>query len=70
MAKIKTRDSYNVSFSIRDDSTNDAIKTVNMDWENRSVEEIISNLNTWISAIGLKDVEVVLKSDVAFKVSK
>jgi hypothetical protein len=70
MAKSKTRDSYNVNFSLRDDSTNDDIKTVNMNWENRSVEETVSNLNTWLNAIGLKDVEVVFKSDVAFKVSK
>lgn len=70
MAKSKTRDSYNVNFSLRDDSTNDDIKTVNMNWENRSVEETVSNLNTWLNAIGLKDVEVVFKGDVAFKVSK
>jgi len=70
MAKSKTRDSYNVNFSLRDDSTNDDIKTVNMNWENRSVEETVSNFNTWLNAIGLKDVEVVFKSDVAFKVSK
>jgi len=62
MAKVKTRDSFNVSYTLRDDSTNDDIKTVNMNWENRSLDEVISNLNVWLTASGLNNVEVVLKS--------
>ena len=62
MAKVKTRDSFNVSYTLRDDSTNDDIKTVNMNWENRSLDEVISNLNVWLNASGLNNLEVVQKS--------
>ena len=61
MAKAsKTRDSYNVSYTLRDDDTNDDIIVVNMNWENRTVEEVKNNLNTWLRASGL-ELEVVNK---------
>jgi len=61
MAKAsKTKDSYNVCYTLRDDDTNDDIIVVNMNWENRSVEEVKNNLNTWLRASGLK-LEVVDK---------
>lgn len=63
MAKVKTRETFNVSYALRDDDTNDDIKTVNMNWENRTVEQSIANLNVWLKAIGIEDVEVSLKSD-------
>ena len=61
MTKVKTRESFNVSYALRDDDTNDDIKTVNMNWENRTVEQSIANLNVWLKAIGIEDVEVLLK---------
>lgn len=60
MAKIKTKDNYNVSYNLRDDNTNDDIISVNMNWENRSIEEVKNNLNTWLRAAGL-ELEVVDK---------
>ena len=60
MAKNKTKDNYNVSYTLRDDNTNDDILCVNMNWENRSLEEVKANLNTWLVASGL-NLEVVDK---------
>lgn len=61
MAKAnKTKDNYNVSYNLRDDNTNDDIISVNMNWENRSIDEVKNNLNTWLRAAGL-DLEVVDK---------
>jgi hypothetical protein len=61
MAKAnKTKDSYNVSYTLRDDNTNDDIISVNMNWENRSIDEVKNNINTWLRAANL-DLEVVDK---------
>jgi len=61
MAKAsKTKDSYNVSYTLRDEDTDDDIFVVNMNWENRSVEEVKANLNKWLRASGL-ELEVVDK---------
>jgi|CryBogDrversion2_2_1035213.scaffolds.fasta_scaffold26540_2 hypothetical protein len=54
MAKVnKTKDSYNVGYTLRDANTHDDIVCVNMNWENRPIEEIKENINTWLRAIGL-----------------
>jgi hypothetical protein len=61
MAKSsKTKDNYNVSYTLRDSNTHDDIVCVSMNWENRSIEEVKANLNTWLRAAGL-DLEVVDK---------
>jgi predicted transcriptional regulator YheO len=61
MAKTnKTKDNYNVSYALRDNETHDDILCVNMNWENRSLEEVKNNLNTWLRAANL-DLEVVDK---------
>ena len=61
MAKAtKTKDSYNVSYTLRDANTHDDIVSVNMNWENRSPEEVKNNINTWLRASNL-DLEVVDK---------
>jgi hypothetical protein len=60
MAKIKTKDNYSVEYTLRDDNTNDDIVRVNMNWENRPLEEIKSNLNKWLVAIDIP-LEVVEK---------
>ena len=49
--KIEHSTSYNVSFSLRDKNSGDDVKVVNMNWENRSNEEIQQNINTWLTAI-------------------
>lgn len=54
MAKSsKTKDTYNVSYTLRDANTHDDIVCVSMNWENRSIEEVKANLNTWLVASGL-----------------
>jgi hypothetical protein len=53
MAKIKTKDSYSVEYTLRDDNTNDDIVRVSMNWENRSLEEIKSNINKWLVSIDI-----------------
>ena len=61
MAKSnKTKDNYNVSYTLRDANTHDDIVSVSMNWENRPVDEVRDNLNTWLRAAGL-DLEVVDK---------
>jgi hypothetical protein len=61
MAKAnKTKDNYSVSYTLRDDNTNDDIISVNMNWENRSIDEVKNNINTWLRAANL-DLEVVDK---------
>ena len=61
MAKAnKTKDNYSVSYTLRDDNTNDDIISVNMNWENRSLDEVKNNINTWLRAANL-DLEVVDK---------
>ena len=58
--KIEHSTSYNVSFNLRDKNSGDDVKVVNMNWENRSNEEIQQNINTWLTAIGIP-LEVVKK---------
>ena len=61
MAKeSKTKDNYSVSYTLRDNNTHDDIISVNMNWENRSLEEVKNNINTWLRAANL-DLEVVDK---------
>lgn len=54
MAKVsKTKDNYSVSYTLRDNDTHDDIVCVSMNWENRSLEEVKNNINTWLVASGL-----------------
>jgi hypothetical protein len=50
--KQQTNESWSVTYTFRDKDTSDDILCVSMNWENRSAEEIISNLNTWLVATG------------------
>ena len=62
--KIDYTTSYSVNFNLRDRNAGDDVKTVNMSWDNRSVEEVQDNLNTWLRAIGVP-LEVIKKGDAA-----
>lgn len=53
MAKIKTKDSYSVEYTLRDDNTNDDIIRLSMNWENRSLEEVKNNLNKWLVSVDI-----------------
>jgi hypothetical protein len=53
MAKSKTNDSYNVSYTLRDNSGGDDIISVSMNWENRDLEEVKKNFNTFLNSIGV-----------------
>ncbi len=54
MAKAKElNESYSVGYIARDRKTNDDIINLQMNWENRDLEDVKKNLNTWLTAIGL-----------------
>jgi hypothetical protein len=59
MAKRTTNENFNVSYYLRDKNTSDDIRNISMTWENRSIEEIIDNLNTWLTAAGYPELVVV-----------
>jgi hypothetical protein len=59
MAKRTTNENFNVSYYCRDKNTGEDIKNMTMNWENRSTEEIMDNLNTWLTAAGYSDLVVV-----------
>ena len=54
MAKqSKLNENWNVQYNARDSQTNDDIVSLNMSWENRDIEGIMTNLNTLLIAIGV-----------------
>jgi len=59
MAKRTTNENFNVSYYCRDKNTGEDIKNMTMNWENRSTEEIMDNLNTWLTAAGYSNLVVV-----------
>jgi hypothetical protein len=59
MVKKTTNENFNVSYYLRDKNTSDDIRNISMTWENRSIEEIIDNLNTWLTAAGYSELVVV-----------
>jgi hypothetical protein len=64
--KQMTNENWNVSFNCRDKNTSDDVRCISMNWENRSIEEVIQNLNTWLVATGY-DLVVSEKSTIAEK---
>lgn len=50
--KMQTTENWNVSYSCREKSTSDDIRNISMSWENRPIEEIVDNINTWLVAAG------------------
>jgi hypothetical protein len=56
MAKKTTNENFSVTYTCRDKNTSDDIKNVSMNWENRSVDEIVDNLNTWLTATGYGEI--------------
>lgn len=56
----KVNESFTVGYNSREKNTNDSVKDISMTWENRDLEDIKNNLNTWIRAIELP-LEVVIK---------
>jgi hypothetical protein len=59
MAKKTTNENFSVSYYCRDKNTGDDIKNVSMGWDNRSADEIMDNINTWLTAAGYADLVVV-----------
>lgn len=49
----QTTQAFSVNYSLRERDTNEDVKIVDMRWENRSLEVVIENLNTWLKATGL-----------------
>jgi len=46
-------ESWNVSYNCRERNSNEDVKCVSMNWENRTAEEVMDNLNTWLMATGI-----------------
>ena len=46
-------ENWNVQYYARDGQTNEDILNLQMSWENRSPDEVMKNLNTWLSAINI-----------------
>ena len=63
MAKtIKINENFNLSYSSREDNTNDTVMDCNISFENpRDDSTIIHRLNTWLQAIGRTEIVVVPK---------
>ena len=59
--KQQTNENWNVSYNCRDKSTSDDVRCISMNWENRPVEDIINNLNTWLIATGYDNLYVAEK---------
>lgn len=56
----KISESYSVSYTARDVDSSDDVKAISMNWDNRSIDEVKDNLNTFLLAIGCQ-LEVVEK---------
>jgi hypothetical protein len=52
-AEKKLNENWNVQYYSRDAQSNESVVDVNMSWENRDVEGVKKNLNTWLTAIGV-----------------
>lgn len=62
MAKAKQTNEYmSVSYRLDDKNTGDTIKNIDMNWYNRTEEEVMENLNTWLISCGF-NLEVKSKS--------
>jgi len=51
--QVKLNESWNVQFYSREASTGEDVGSVSMNWENRDVETVMKNLNTWLTAVGI-----------------
>jgi hypothetical protein len=51
--QTKINESWNVQYYARDGQTSDDILNLQMNWENRSTEEVMKNLNIWLTAINI-----------------
>lgn len=49
----KLNESWNVQYYARDSQTSEDVLSLQMNWENRDVESVMKNLNTWLTAIGI-----------------
>ena len=60
MAKvIKINENYCLTFNSREDQTNDTVMDIDMRFDNPKDDSvIIHRLNTWLQAIGRKDIVV------------
>ena len=59
-SKEKINTNYSLSFGSREDSTNDTIMDVSINFDNPKDDSvIIHRLNTWLKAIGRTNIEVI-----------
>ena len=51
--QVKLNENWNVSYSSREATTGEDVVSLQMNWENRDIETVMKNLNTWLTAIGV-----------------
>ena len=51
--QVKLNENWNVSYSSRESTTGEDVVSLQMNWENRDIETVMKNLNTWLTAIGV-----------------
>jgi hypothetical protein len=63
MAKIvKVNEDFSLRYNSREDQTGDTVLDLNIDFSNPKEQSIVATrLNTWLTAIGYMDLEVVVK---------
>lgn len=59
-AKVKTNEYMSVDFRQSEKNSGDTIRSVSMNWENRTDDEIKDNLNAWLVSCNI-GLEVVVK---------
>jgi len=63
MAKIvKVNEDFSLRYNSREDQTGDTVLDLNIDFSNpKEQSTVATRLNTWLTAIGYMDLEVVMK---------
>jgi hypothetical protein len=51
--QTKINESWSVSYYARDGQSGEDVLNLQLSWENRSVEEVMKHLNTWLTAINV-----------------
>lgn len=62
---MKENKNFHLSYSSREANSNDTVLDCNINFENPTDEDIAKRLNTWLTAIGKPNINVVCKADAA-----
>ena len=62
---MKENKNFHLSYSSREANSNDTVLDCNINFENPTDEDIAKRLNTWLTAIGKPNINVISKADTA-----